>query len=58
LTLKDFLLFEWLPRAPGIFYTPEAEQARRDAMHFIVPTSLTKELHDIDDAGHMNGVKA
>lgn len=34
-TLEGFRLFEWFPRAPGLFYTPDAEFARRLALKFL-----------------------
>ncbi len=36
LTLRDFYLFEWLPRSPGLFYTPAAQQSREWAMQFLI----------------------
>jgi hypothetical protein len=35
--LEDFYLFEWFPRSPGLFYTPDAEQSRRYAHEFEIP---------------------
>ncbi len=33
--LDGFFLFEWLPRSPGLFYTPRGRDARIDAQHNI-----------------------
>ena len=30
--LESFLLLEWFPRSPGLFHTPRALDARREAM--------------------------
>jgi hypothetical protein len=49
-TLEGFLLFEWLPRAPGLFYTDEARWGREEAMHSILRAPPSAGLPDIDDA--------
>lgn len=33
--LKDVSLVEWMPRSPGLYFTPQAEEARSAAAHFI-----------------------
>jgi hypothetical protein len=35
LTLERFLLFEWLPRAPGLYFTSEGKHARKLAQGFL-----------------------
>ncbi len=50
LKLKDFFLSEWFPRSPGLFYTPEAEGARADAMNFVLSAPRLSQLRGIDDA--------
>ena len=34
--LEDFFLFEWFPRSPGLYFTPEGKQAREEAQHRII----------------------
>jgi hypothetical protein len=34
-TLKEFLLSQWIPRSPGQYYTLEARRSREAAQHFI-----------------------
>ncbi len=34
LQLTDFLLCDWFPRSPGLFYTDKAHHARQEAQHF------------------------
>lgn len=34
--LDSFFLFEWMPRSPGLFYTPDAVRARREAARYIM----------------------
>lgn len=34
-TLKNFLLLEWLPRSPGLYYTDRARYAREEAQRNI-----------------------
>jgi hypothetical protein len=33
--LSDFQLFEWFPRSPGLYHTPDAARARQEAMHHV-----------------------
>jgi hypothetical protein len=33
-TLSKFSLFDWFPRSPGLYHTPEAAQSRRNAEQF------------------------
>lgn len=33
--LESFFLFEWIPRSPGLYYTEDARNARRDAQQNI-----------------------
>lgn len=33
--LESFFLFEWIPRSPGLYYTDDGQQARRDALRDI-----------------------
>lgn len=35
LLLERFLILDWFPRAPGLYYTPEAEWARQEAFHYL-----------------------
>ena len=48
--LEDFFLFEWFPRSPGLFYTPEAEYSRREALDYTISYPVTKDLSGIDHA--------
>lgn len=50
LKLRNFLMSEWFPRSPGLFYTREAEDSREQAMQYRLTAPLKSELHDIDDA--------
>ena len=34
--LDSFFLFEWMPRSPGLFHTPEAVRARREAANHVM----------------------
>jgi hypothetical protein len=34
-SLDNFYLMEWIPQSPGLFYTPEAQRARKDALKYI-----------------------
>jgi hypothetical protein len=34
--LDSFFIFEWMPRSPGLFHTPEAVQARNQAAHNVM----------------------
>ena len=33
LTLQSFFIFEWIPRSPGLYFTPFGRQARLEAEH-------------------------
>jgi hypothetical protein len=44
--LESFLLLEWFPRSPGLFHTPAALEARRDAMAYIDPRYDRRGLGD------------
>lgn len=35
IVLRDFRLLDWFPRAPGLYYTPDAEWVRAGALNFI-----------------------
>ena len=34
IALNEFFLFEWLPRSPGLFHTPQGKRSRRQAADF------------------------
>jgi hypothetical protein len=34
-TLKNFNVFEWVPRNPGLFHTPDADFARHEAQNYV-----------------------
>ncbi len=34
ITLNEFFLFEWLPRSPGLFHTPQGKESRTRAADF------------------------
>jgi hypothetical protein len=53
LTLKNFLLFEWFPRSPGLYHTPGAREVRQTAMYFLVSSPRSSTLREIDDAEWM-----
>ena len=38
ITLKDFMVFDWFPRSPGLYHTPRAASAREDAFYHLHPT--------------------
>jgi hypothetical protein len=50
LTLERFFLFEWLPRAPGLYFTPEGKWARAEARNFLrrVPVPRQTGTHRLD----------
>ncbi len=48
--LEDFFLFEWFPRSPGLFYTPEAERSRQEALDYTLKYPITSSLDGIDHA--------
>jgi len=50
LTLENFLLSEWFPRSPGLYYTREAEEAREMARDCLVSSPRLAGLENIDDA--------
>lgn len=35
ITLKDFMVFDWFPRSPGLYYTPDAAFARDEAFYHL-----------------------
>src|ERR1700722_14559725 len=49
--LRNFFLFEWLPRAPGLFHTPQGRQSREMAANFRrhVPVSRFLPAHKLVD---------
>jgi hypothetical protein len=36
-TLKDFMVFDWFPRSPGLYHTPDAAFARDEAFYHLHP---------------------
>jgi hypothetical protein len=56
--LERFMISEWFPRSPGLFYTDEAAFAREDAMNFIESVPLVREFADLDDASRVMQSKA
>lgn len=57
LTLKNFQLFEWFPRSPGLYYLPEAEWAREEAMYHLTASPSERDLWEIDEANRINSEK-
>ena len=53
ITLEDFYLFEWFPRSPGLFYTPDAEQSRRYAHEFEIPYPGSPQTRGVDEASQL-----
>ncbi len=53
LTLNDFQVFEWLPRSPGLYYLPEAEWARKEAMDYLTSSESERDLWEIDEANRI-----
>src|ERR1035438_7428017 len=53
LSLERFFLFEWFPRAPGLYFTDEGRQARETARHFLrrVPVSRKTGTQKLDASG-------
>jgi TIR domain-containing protein len=50
--LEGFYLFEWFPRTPGLYYTPEAEWVRTSALEHLDPHfRSTPSNPPIDHAG-------
>jgi hypothetical protein len=45
-TLRRFLLFEWFPRSPGLYYTQGAAIARREAVDWLVGTDRLADLRE------------
>jgi hypothetical protein len=45
-TLKNFNVFEWVPRNPGLFHTPGANFARQGAQHY----ARSIERHHFDES--------
>jgi hypothetical protein len=57
--LSSVWVFEWFPRAPGVFHTPSALEARRNAMFFRVEIDGASYHPGIDDAAtNVNGALA
>lgn len=54
LSLKNFQLFEWFPRSPGLYYLPEAEWARKEAMYYLTTSSSEGDLWEIDEANRIS----
>ncbi|PSL42295.1 hypothetical protein CLV51_1153 [Chitinophaga niastensis] len=52
ITLDSFFLFEWFPRSPGLYYTPKAREARREAQGRII--SSTDGIVVYDHHGKMS----
>jgi hypothetical protein len=50
ITLENFLLFEWFPRSPGLYYTRRAEWSRQNALDYIIEYPISSQLKGIDDA--------
>ncbi|MEJ2748434.1 MAG: hypothetical protein P8183_11090 [Anaerolineae bacterium] len=57
LQLTNFLLCDWFPRSPGLFYTDKARQARQEAQYFresapesTADTNLENQYQVDDDA--------
>jgi len=53
--LEDFYLFEWFPRSPGLFYTPDAEQSRRYAHEFEIPYPGPAQSRGVGETGRPEG---
>ncbi len=49
--LENFLLFEWFPRSPGLYYTDRAEWSRQDALNYTLELPISSQLNGVDDAG-------
>jgi hypothetical protein len=50
MTLENFLLFEWFPRSPGLFYTDYAMSPRDEAMFRVISVPRSPGLAHIDYA--------
>jgi hypothetical protein len=48
--LENFLLFEWFPRSPGLYYTDQAKSARKDALNYTIQYPISSQLKGIDNA--------
>jgi hypothetical protein len=45
LTLENFFLFEWFPRAPGLYFTPEGRESREYAKYFLRKEPVLKNSY-------------
>ncbi len=50
--LESFFLFEWFPRSPGLYYTPEGNRARREAQEHV--EGINKGVVVYDPYGKMS----
>ncbi len=53
ITLKNFLISEWIPRSPGLYYTPDAERSRLAARDCLVKSPAVGNLQGVDDASRL-----
>lgn len=53
LKLQNFLLCDWFPRSPGLFYTEQAQWSREEAMHFVesAPSSTPPNIDEAEPSG-------
>jgi hypothetical protein len=52
-TLKDFVVMDWLPRSPGRYYTPAAKRSRREAGHFVLERTGGRVVYDVSGKAQM-----
>jgi hypothetical protein len=59
LKLQNFLLCDWFPRSPGLFYTEQAQWSREEAMHFVesAPSSTPPNIDDAEPSGRYGSGK-
>jgi len=48
--LENFLLFEWFPRSPGLYYTDRAKWSRQDALNYTIEYPISSQLKGVDEA--------
>lgn len=46
ITLEEFFIFEWFPRSPGLFWTPNGMSARQQAANRIIKTDDRMIVYD------------
>lgn len=51
--LDDFYIFEWFPRSPGLYHTPDGRHSRLIALDYTIPYNLSSEVKNIDDANRL-----